>query len=90
MQTQDQHALSLSQRKELSVTGVEELVRFDDSVIEVKTSMGSLLVSGEGLNVNALNLEEKTLLVSGHLQALEYLDPAQRPVSGFRRFFGLG
>lgn len=90
MQTQAQHTLTLGQRNQLTVTGVEELVRFDDSVIEMNTVLGSLLVSGEQLNVNSLNLEEKTLLVTGKIQALEYLDAAQRPVSGFRRFFGLG
>ena len=43
------HKLSLSQRKDLAVTGVTEVVSFDDRTVLLRTSLGTLVIQGQQL-----------------------------------------
>ena len=43
------HAVTLDERSHLTVTGVDEVVRFDDTEVSMRTSRGMLTVHGEGL-----------------------------------------
>ena len=42
------HAVTLDERSHLTVTGVDEVVRFDDTEVSMRTSRGMLTVHGEG------------------------------------------
>ena len=44
------HAVTLDERSHLTVTGVDEVVRFDDTEVSMRTSRGMLTVHGEGLD----------------------------------------
>ena len=80
------HKLTLQQREALSMTGVTEVVSFDDTAIVLKTNLGDLIVQGDGLVLNGLSLEGGQVSVSGHISSLVYEEP--RPVSRLRRLFG--
>lgn len=80
------HKLTLQQREALSMTGVTEVVSFDDTAIVLKTNLGDLIVQGDGLILKGLSLEGGQVSVSGHISSLVYEEP--RPVSRLRRLFG--
>lgn len=71
------HSLSLLDRKSLAVTGVNHVDSFDESKILLKTSFGLLVLKGEDLNVNQLNLDEGKVSITGNINSLHYLDEAQ-------------
>ncbi len=51
------HKLNLTQRKNLTMTGVTEVVSFDETAVVLKTGLGQLTVHGQGLQLKNLSLE---------------------------------
>ena len=69
------HALTLDQRKRLTMTGVTEVVSFDDVSVVLKTGMGTLLVTGDQLQLKQLMPEGGSVAVEGRICALSYEEP---------------
>ena len=81
------HRLSLNERKELTVTGVTEVVSFDDETVVMKTSLGTLTVHGRQLQLKNLSTNGGQVEVSGTVSALIYQQ--NKPTGNrVRRFFG--
>ena len=78
--------LILQQRESLTMTGVTEVVSFDDTAIVLKTNLGDLMIQGEGLRLKTLSLEGGQIAVSGKISALVYSEP--RPTGLLRRLLG--
>lgn len=78
------HELKLENRARLCVSGVQEVESFDESAIVLHTSMGVLLVRGEGLHLQTLSIDGGQVAVNGTVSALSYAE-APRPGGFFRR-----
>lgn len=72
------HRVTLSDRKKLTVTGVSEVISFDDSAVHMETVQGSLMVHGQQLRLKTLNPEGGQLEISGNVVALVYEEPRQK------------
>ena len=83
------HRLLLEERQRLTVSGVEEVERFDEESILLTTRMGGLEIRGEGLHIAQLSLEGGDLSVEGRVDALVYDTEPQRQGGLFSRLFGL-
>ena len=83
-QLQLPHKLTLNERTHLTMTGVTEVVSFDDASVVVKTGLGTLVVQGEDLQLKTLSLDGGQVAVDGTVSALVYQEPRQ---NGWRRFF---
>ena len=79
------HKLTLNQREALNLTGVTEVVSFDDSTVILKTHLGTLHVLGENLVLKTLSVEGGQVAVDGHVSSLVYEEP--RPERLLRRLF---
>ena len=66
--------LLLRDRSELEVTGVEDVVSFDEAGAVLKTDLGLLAVDGEGLHVVKLDLAGGVLVIEGKVGGLYYSD----------------
>lgn len=71
------HKLTLDQRKNLTMTGVTEVVSFDETTVILRTCLGTLEVQGEGLQLKTLSLEIGQVAVDGHISALYYEEPRE-------------
>lgn len=80
------HKLQLNERKQLTMTGVTEVVSFDETAVVLQTSLGCLVVQGEGLQLRNLSQEGGQVAVEGQISGLHYEEP--RHAGGWRRFFG--
>jgi sporulation protein YabP len=81
------HRLSLNERKELTVTGVTEVVSFDEETVVLKTSLGTLTVHGRQLQLKNLSTNGGQVEVSGTVSALIYQQ--NKPTGSWvRRLFG--
>ena len=69
-----EHNLILNFREKLSITGVKEIINFDDKSINIKTICGELSVDGENIHINVLNVERGELEISGKFNGLNYFD----------------
>ena len=77
------HKLTLNQREDLNLTGVTEVVSFDDSAVILKTHLGTLTVQGQDLVLKTLSVEGGQVAVSGHVSSLFYEEP--RPTGFWQR-----
>lgn len=81
------HKLILNNRKDLTVTGVTEVVSFDESATVLRTEQGILVVHGTGLQLKTLSTDGGQVAVEGAVSALIYEDTGSR--GGWkRRLFG--
>ena len=68
------HHVVIENRQGLTVSGVEDVERFDENTIVLSTSMGSMVVTGEELHIEKLSLDGGDLKVEGHVDAVSYED----------------
>lgn len=78
------HKLTLSQRKNLTMTGVTEVISFDENTVVLSTALGTLTVHGQGLQLKNLSLEGGQVAVDGEVAALIYEENRRAK----RRLFG--
>ena len=78
MEHQLPHRVSLEERNRLTMTGVTEVVSFDDTAVELRTTLGNLLVQGRDLQLKTLSLEGGQVEVSGSIASLSYEEPRQK------------
>lgn len=86
-QPQLPHTLTLNERSKLTMTGVEEVISFDDTSVILRTGLGILSVQGQQLQLKNLSQDGGQLAVDGHISALTYEEP--RTAGGvWHRLFG--
>ena len=71
------HAMTLNERKQLTLTGVTEVVSFEETSVVLRTSLGMLTVHGQQLQLKTLSLEGGQVAVDGQIAALIYQEPRQ-------------
>ena len=79
------HCLTLRERRELTMTGVTEVVSFEETAVVLHAALGTLTVQGSGLQLKTLSLEGGQVAVDGDISALIYEEPR---LGGWRRLFG--
>ena len=84
-ETQLPHELSLKERRVLTMTGVTEVVSFEEHAVVLRTALGTLIVQGRDLQLKTLSLEGGQVAVEGSISALIYEEPR---ASGWRRWLG--
>ena len=81
------HSIIINARKSVSVTGVNDVLSFDEQTVVAETGMGQLTVKGEGLKVNNFAVETGSLSIEGKIIALGYTEPMGKK-SFIGRLFG--
>lgn len=82
------HEISMTNRAQMTVSGVSDVDCFNEEMIVLITSVGALTIAGEGLHIAHLNLQEGKAQVEGLVRSLEYDDKAAPARGGWlRRIF---
>lgn len=66
--------LILENRSKLSISGVNDVLSFDDQVVMVETDLGLLTVKGENLRINKLSIDTSEVIIEGEISYLAYSD----------------
>ena len=74
--------LILENREKLSISGVNDVLSFDDQVVMVETELGLLTVKGENIRINKLSLDTSEVIVEGEISSLTYSQNKQDKSSG--------
>ncbi|MDD5944857.1 MAG: sporulation protein YabP [Clostridia bacterium] len=77
------HRIVLEERERLSLTGVTDVIAFDEESITADTDMGIIVIRGEGLHISRLNLDEGVLQTEGSVDSIEYGDGEASGRGGF-------
>ena len=76
--------LILENREKLNITGVLDVLSFDDQIVIVETELGLLTVKGEDLRINKLSTDTEEVIVEGSIFNLSYSDkPEQNKTTSF-------
>jgi len=71
------HRLTLNERRQLSMTGVSEVISFDETAVVLRTEMGTLVIQGRDLQLKTLSLEGGQVAVDGTVSSLSYEEPRE-------------
>ena len=80
---QREHNVNIIGRERMEITGVCEVVSFDENTVVMQTTDGALTVDGNEMNVTGLDLANGRVTVSGRLVGMYYIEQ-----KGKRRLFG--
>ncbi|MBP3494083.1 MAG: YabP/YqfC family sporulation protein [Oscillospiraceae bacterium] len=83
-----EHRVELHGRRRLTVSGVEDVERFDENCIVLSTCVGTMIVSGEELHIGKLSLDGGELHVDGQIDAVTYEEAPTQRGSLLSRLFG--
>ena len=78
-----EHNLSLERRKRATITGVSDVCSFHETEIVLRLDSGLMYLSGEGLHIARLLLEEGKLDVDGQIDSIVY----EQPKKAVKRLF---
>ena len=81
------HPVELTNRESAVCAGVADVEAFNEEEVVLLTDMGVIVLSGEGLHIVKLNLDEGVLAVEGRVIALEYVQDEKPAKKGL--FSGL-
>lgn len=64
--------ITLESRKKLTMTGVVEVISFDEEKIMLNTKLGPLTIKGLGLKMNKLDVQNGDVIIIGEISAMIY------------------
>ena len=68
------HIVTLTDRKNIVLSGIKKLNSFDDTEFFVDSVMGSILIKGENLELIKLDTFQGNLSIKGRIISVNYLD----------------
>lgn len=74
--------LILENRGKLSISGVNDVLSFDDQVVMVETELGLLTVKGENIRINKLSIDTSEVIIEGDISYLAYSDKEVEKTKG--------
>ena len=66
------HKIVLNNRNQGNLTGILDVISFDENSIVLDTDMGLLTIKGKDLHVNRLSLEKGEVDLSGNIDSIAY------------------
>ena len=64
----------LENRNRLNITGVLDVLNFDEEIITLVTELGILTIKGSDLHLNKFSLDNTEISVEGQINSLQYSD----------------
>ena len=80
----------LENRNKLHLSGVVDVLNFDEEIVTVDTELGILVVKGSDLRLNKFNLDNSELSIDGEIMSMVYDDKSNNAKKGeglFNRIF---
>lgn len=85
--TEGKHTLMLEKRGVLTLTGVLEVMSFDEESVAADTDCGVIIIHGENLHIENLNLDKGDMSLKGEISSIVYED-SERYMNPSASFFG--
>ena len=67
-----QHKMVMVNRKNCSLTGVTDVIAFDEKEVVLETQMGTLLIKGDNMHIKRLTLDQGEVDIDGSIDAYFY------------------
>ena len=76
------HKLILNNRRTCNLTGINDVLSFDENEIILETEQGMLMIKGNELHVNRLMLDKGEVDVDGRIDSFTYSDQSNMAARG--------
>lgn len=73
------HSIASSAREGIKITGVCDVISFDERGVALETDVGNMAVEGEELHVTVLNITDGIVEIDGRINGIYYYE--NRPTS---------
>ncbi len=77
-QIQGVHRVTITGRRNGTISGVSDVLSFDVGEIVLETTEGMLMIKGEELHVSRLTLEKGEVDIDGKIDSLTYSDHGRK------------
>ena len=77
-----QHKMSMVNRKSCSLTGVVDVIAFDENEVILETDQGILMIRGHGIHVKRLTLEQGEVELEGKMDSFLYSEQKSLTAKG--------
>lgn len=78
MNNTSNHSVSLVERNNINISGVNKIESFDKEDFLLETVMGYMSIKGEGLEMVKLDTIEGKVVIKGKVNSLMYLDTVKK------------
>lgn len=72
------HNISISQRKNINISGVKKIENFDESEFLLETNMGYMLIKGSSLEIIKLDTYQGDVSIKGKIDSLSYMESSKK------------
>ncbi len=82
------HTLILTEQREMNLTGILSVESFREDAAELESTLGPLMLTGQGLHMEKLDLDKGEVILTGKVISLYYPEDAPSTKKGlFSRLF---
>lgn len=68
------HSVTINERKNIVITGVKKIDSFDEEEFLMETSMGHIVIKGNGLEIIKLDTYQGNVSIKGKVNSLSYME----------------
>ena len=72
------HNINITQRKNISISGVKKIENFDESEFLLETNMGYLMIKGSNLEIIELDTYQGDVTIKGKVNSLNYMEEGKK------------
>lgn len=76
------HNISITERKNISITGVKKIDSFDNEEFLMETTMGYLVIKGEELEIIKLDTYQGNVSIKGLVNSFGYVETGKKKEKG--------
>ena len=81
----ESHSISVNDRRHSELTGIDDVLSFDDNSITMHSAMGDMVIEGEELKIESFSADRGILTVMGKVNGLYYLDDEDKKRSSSKK-----
>ena len=81
----ESHSISVNDRRHSELTGIDDVLSFDDNSITMHSAMGDMVIEGEELKIESFSADRGILTVMGKVNGLYYLEDEDKKRSSSKK-----
>jgi len=82
------HQISVKSRESMEVTGVTDVISFDEESVVLSTICGNMEIAGASLHIHVLSMEQGVVTMDGRIDSIMYYEQESSEKSEKGKFFG--
>ena len=69
-----EHGIALDNRKHLSMTGIDKVISIKPELLQVKSVLGDIIITGQNIEVIKLDLDQHSITLNGKFDSIKYIE----------------